>query len=222
LETISRIHCLNVEGGSLDAEDYPGPIEKWERRWIESAQRGDAASFERIVVAYQQKVFNLAYRLLGDREEAEDLTQEVFVNVFRHLSNFRGDSQFSTWIFQVTLNHCRNRFKYLKRRFHHATESIDDPLQSEEGEIGRDLPDEADMPEEMMYRRQVQRLVQVALGELREEYREMVALRDIQELSYQEIGEILGLPEGTIKSRLHRARLELKEILMRLGIRRGE
>ena len=194
----------------------------WERRWIDLAQDGDAEAFERIVLFYQEKVFNLAYRLLGHREEAEDLTQEVFINVFRHISEFRGESQFSTWIYQVTMNHCRNRLKYLRRRYHHATESLDDPVSTEEGEMGKELADEGEMPEDMLYRRQVQELVQIALGRLRQEYREAVVLRDIQNLSYQEISEILGVPEGTIKSRLHRARWELKEILGLLGIKRGE
>ncbi len=220
LETIFKVHCLNGQG-NVHSEP-PDASGEWERRWIESARKGDAESFERIVLAYQQKVFNLAYRLLGEREEAEDLTQDVFVNIYKHLSQFRGESLFSTWIYQVTMNHCRNRLKYLKRRFHHARESIDDPLQTEEGEIGRELQDEGEMPEDVLYRRQVQELVQVALGELREEYREMVVLRDIQDLSYQEISDVLGLPEGTIKSRLHRARWELKSVLARLGIQRGE
>lgn len=205
----------------MEHESLPAKEGEWESRWIEAAQRGDAESFERIVFAYQQKVFNLAYRLLGEREEAEDLTQEVFVNVFRHISKFQGKSQFSTWIYQVTMNHCRNRFKYLKRRYHHATESLDDPLQTSEGEIDKDLPDEGDIPEDVLYRQQIQGMVQVALGKLQEDHREVVVLRDIQEFSYQEISDVLGLPEGTIKSRLHRARLELRETLRRLGIRRG-
>lgn len=220
METLSRVHCLK--------EKEPDPMvegswtsEQWERRCIESAQKGDRESFERIVMAYQQKVYNMAFRLLGDREEAEDLTQEVFLNVFKHLSSFRGDSQFSTWIYQVTINHCRNRFKYLKRRFHQATESLDDPLQSEEGDVDRELSDESQVPEEALYRRQLQRIVQRAVARLRPDYREIIVLRDIQELSYQEISQVLGLAEGTIKSRLHRARWELKELLARLGIDRS-
>lgn len=221
METVCKIHCLTKEEQNGGCEGLPPRTGEWESRWIEAAQKGDAESFERIVLAYQQKVFNLAYRLLGEREEAEDLTQEVFINVYRHLSKFRGQSQFSTWIYQVTMNHCRNRLKYLKRRYHHATESLDDPLHTSEGEIDRDLPDEGDVPDDVLYRQQVQWLVQVALGRLREDYREVVVLRDIQDLSYQEMTEVLGLPEGTIKSRLHRARLELRGTLRRLGVKRG-
>ncbi len=222
METLSNIHCLKEQGADTSAARSESSDSDWEGRWIELAQRGDTESFERIVLAYQQKVFNLAFRLLGEREEAEDLTQEVFINVFRHIGEFRGESQFSTWIYQVTTNHCRNRLKYLRRRFRHATESIDDPVSTEEGEMGREIPDEGEIPEDRVYRRQVQELVQIALGRLRQEYREAVVLRDIQNLSYQEISEILGVPEGTIKSRLHRARWELKEILGLLGIQRGE
>lgn len=222
METLSNIYCLKEQGANTPVPRSKSSDSDWEGRWIELAQDGDTESFERIVLAYQQKVFNLAYRLLGEREEAEDLTQEVFINVFRHIGEFRGESQFSTWIYQVTTNHCRNRLKYLRRRFHHATESIDDPVSTEEGEMGKDIPDEGEIPEDRVYRRQVQELVQIALGRLRQEYREAVVLRDIQNLSYQEISEILGIPEGTIKSRLHRARWELKEILGLLGIKRGE
>lgn len=220
LETLCPIHCLKKEEAPGQGDD-PWAPEEWERRWIQNAQKGDAESFERIVIAYQQKIFNLAFRLLGDKEEAEDLTQEVFLNVYKHLSSFRGDAQFSTWIYQVALNHCRNRFKYLKRRFYQSTESLDDPLQGGEGDLERELPDEADVPEEALHRRQVQRLVQRAVQRLRPDYREIIVLRDIQELSYQEISEVLGLPEGTIKSRLHRARWELKELLAELGIFRS-
>jgi RNA polymerase sigma-70 factor (ECF subfamily) len=221
LETVCEIHCLKEGERDGEPDVVPPRVGQWERRWVEAAQRGDAESFERIVLAYQQRIFNLAYRLLGEREEAEDLTQEVFINVFRHLSKFRGQSQFSTWIYQVTMNHCRNRLKYLKRRQHHATESLDNPVHTDEGEIDKDLPNEGDVPEDVLYRQQIQGLVQVALGRLQEDYREVVVLRDIQDLSYQEISDILRLPEGTIKSRLHRARLELRETLRSMGIKRG-
>jgi RNA polymerase sigma-70 factor (ECF subfamily) len=222
LETVYKIHCLSKE----EEQGADGHVSRsaetdWEKRWIKAAQQGDIQAFERIVLTYQHKVFNLAYRFLGEREEAEDLTQEVFINVFRHLNRFRGKSQFSTWVYQVTMNHCRNRLKYLKRRHHHGTESLDTPLRTAEGELERELPDEADVPDQVLHRQEVQSLVQAALSELREDYREVIVLRDIQELSYQEVSEVLDLPEGTIKSRLHRARLELKDILLGLGVGRG-
>jgi RNA polymerase sigma-70 factor (ECF subfamily) len=222
LETIWKFHCLNQKEETDGADAASLIAKQWECQWIESAKRGDVESFERIVLAYQQKVFNLAFRLLGDREEAEDLAQEVFINVFRHLPRFRGDAQFSTWIYQITLNHSRNRLKYLKRRHQHATDSLDDPILTSEGEIEKDLPYEGDVPEDVLHRLQVQELVQSALDELREDYREVLVFRDIQELSYQEIAEILGLPEGTVKSRLHRARWELKDVIKRLGIKGSE
>jgi len=220
LETISKRNCLSRQESGGNQEVDAAATGEWENRWIEAAQRGDTESFERIVLAYQQKVYNLAFRLLADRGEAEDITQEIFINVFRHIASFQGKSQFSTWIYQVTMNHCRNRLKYLKRRYHHATESLDDPLLTKEGEIERLIPDEGDVPEDVLYRQQVQDLVQTAFGMLRDDFREVIVLRDVQEFSYQEISQVLELPEGTIKSRLHRARMELKEILIRLGIKR--
>ncbi len=222
METISKIDCLNYQWRG-QREDQRALADQWEERWVQLAKKGDRVAFERIVVAFQDRVFNLAYRMLGDREEAEDLAQEVFIKVFKMIHKFRGESQFSTWIYQVTLNHCRNRIKYLNRRFHHSTESLDEALRMDDGEsVERELPDSGERPEEVMYRQQVQALIHKALGRLRPEYREVVTLRDIQGLSYQEISTILDLPEGTIKSRLHRARWELKEILNKLGIHRGD
>ncbi len=222
LETLLSVHCLKKEKEGEASTEIQWTPDEWEQRWVEAARKGQTEAFERLVLTYQQKVFNLVFRLLGEREEAEDLTQEIFLNVFKHIKEFRGDSQFSTWLYQVTLNHCRNRLTYLRRRFHYSMESLDDPVQAEEGEVGRELPDEGEIPEDTLYRRQVRRLIQKALRLLRDEYREIVVLRDIQELSYQEIGQILGLPEGTIKSRLHRARWELKELLAKMGIERSE
>ena len=221
MELILKDHCLKRQDPSKEVKSVALEPDDWEKRWIEEALRGDVQAFERIVLAYQKKVFNLAFRMLGEREEAEDLTQEVFLNVFRHLSKFRGKSQFSTWIYQVTLNHCRNRIKYLKRRYHHAKESLDSPVATEEGSVDKDLKDPGDIPEEVLFKQEVQTLVHRALGMLREDYREVVVLRDIQGMSYQEIAKVVGLPEGTLKSRLHRARMELKEILERMGVTRG-
>lgn len=220
LETVLPIECLKEKEDKAQGEAWTQ--EEWEPIWIEAAKKGERESFERIVLAYQQKVFNLAFRLLGDREDAQDITQDVFLSVFKHLKQFRGESQFATWIYQVTLNHCRNRLNYMKRRFRHATESLDVTIQGEEGELEKDYPDEGDLPEDALYRKQVQRIVQKALKIIRPDYREVIVLRDIQGLSYQEIGEILGLAEGTIKSRLHRARWELKELLVSMGIKRSK
>jgi RNA polymerase sigma-70 factor (ECF subfamily) len=175
---------------------------------------GDERAFARLVVKYQTRVFNVAYRMLNRREEAEELAQEIFLQVYRQGSSFRGDSLFSTWLFQVALNLCRNRLKYLKRRRAQLHDSLDQPIETSEGRIPRSIPDASHLPEDEVARAQLRRLCAEQIAELPDEYREIIILRDINGLSYEEIAEILSLAEGTVKSRLHRARMELRERLL--------
>ncbi|OGP58915.1 MAG: hypothetical protein A2V67_20740 [Deltaproteobacteria bacterium RBG_13_61_14] len=179
--------------------------------------KGNQSSFNRLVLKYQNKIFNLCYRMLGDQAEAEDVAQDVFVTLFRSVKTFRGDSLFSTWVFRITVNHCKNRLKYLTRRNYFRTQSLDQPLPTEEGEVTPDVEDDGETPEEILVTSEIQDLIQRKIGELDEEHRTAIVLRDIQGLSYQEIADILHLKEGTVKSRIHRARLELKEKLEREG-----
>jgi RNA polymerase sigma-70 factor, ECF subfamily len=180
---------------------------------VGAAAKGDPQAFERLVLKYQDKIFNLAYRLLASREEAEELTQEIFLKVYRQVRSFRGDSLFSTWLYQVASNHCKNRLKYLQRRKQGLHDSLDAPIQTEEGQVERSIPDNTKIPETLVAGKELQRLVSEKIATLPEDYRMVVVLRDIQGLSYEEIAEITGTVEGTVKSRLHRARMELKERL---------
>jgi RNA polymerase sigma-70 factor (ECF subfamily) len=152
--------------------------------------------------------------MLGNREEAEDLAQEVFITVFKRIDTFRGESSLATWIYRIASNHCINRKKYLTRRKHYDKRSLDDVGdrdQMGDGRVG--VSERMPRPDEMAEGLQMERLIQKAIGGLDEEQRLVVVLRDIQNLSYEEIGEITGLPPGTVKSRLHRARMALKEKL---------
>ena len=180
---------------------------------LDAFRGGDARAFERLVLKYQDRIFNLAYRLLNHREEAQELTQEIFLKVYRQVGSFRGDSLFSTWLFQVASNHCKNRLKYLQRRRQHLHDSLDAPIETEEGQVERAIPDFSRIPEDEVARAQIQKLVSDQIATLPEDYRMVIVLRDIQGLSYEEIAQILHTAEGTVKSRLHRARLELKERL---------
>jgi len=204
---------------SLDAEAGKGPKagEDADVELIREFLKGNQSSFNRLVLKYQNKIFNLCYRMLGDQAEAEDVAQDVFVTLFRSVKTFRGDSLFSTWVFRITVNHCKNRLKYLTRRNYFRTQSLDQPLPTEEGEVTPDVEDDGETPEEILVTSEIQDLIQRKIGELDEEHRTAIVLRDIQGLSYQEIADILHLKEGTVKSRIHRARLELKEKLEREG-----
>ena len=188
---------------------------KIQKEVIENCKAGDESAFAEIVLTYQKKVFNIAYRMLGNREEAKELSQEVFLSVLESIKDLREEIKFEPWLTQITLNHCRNRWKYLKRRHYFKTDSLNDPIETEDGEMERPVCDPSGNPETLFEKKIIQQFVQRGLLKLKEDQREMIVLRDLQGFSYEEIGRLLSLPEGTIKSRLHRARMDLKGILER-------
>ena len=179
-----------------------------ERLLLARLKRRDARAFAELVRLHQDRVFDLCARMLNDREEALDFAQEVFVALHGSLSQFRGESRLSTWIFKVAKNHCLNRLKYLGRRQRGKTDELGDVP---EGELAahQSLPS----PQEALLGKEQQARVQAAIAQLPEEQRLLVILRDIEGLTYDEIVQITDQPEGTVKSRLHRARTALAEIL---------
>ncbi len=186
-----------------------------ERLLIGRLKDRDPRAFEEIVRRYGDKVFNLVYRMLGNRHEAEDITQEVFITVFKTVDTFRGEAKFTTWLLRIAANQSKNRIKYLSRR---PTDSADveeagGPMPGAAPTPGPMAHAQIDGPDTLMEAAELEALMQTAIASLDEEHRLLVILRDVEELSYQEIGEITGLPEGTIKSRLHRARMAIKEVL---------
>ncbi len=185
-----------------------------ERLLIARLKERDGQAFDEIVQLYGDKVFSLVYRMLGNRHEAEDVAQEVFITVFKTVDGFRGEAKFSTWLLRIAANQSKNRIKYLSRRPTDGGE-IDDALQAPAtaGTPAPVLQGHIDGPDVLMEAAELEALMQRAIAALDEEHRLLVILRDVEELSYQEIGEITGLPEGTIKSRLHRARMAIKEEL---------
>jgi len=186
-----------------------------ERLLIGRLRDRDPSAFEEIVRRYGDKVFNLVYRMVGNRHEAEDITQEVFITVFKTVETFRGEAKFTTWLLRIAANQSKNRIKYLARR---PTDSGDVEEAGGPGPPATPGPiahGQIDGPDILMEAAELESLMQKAIASLDEEHRLLVILRDVEELSYQEIGEITGLPEGTIKSRLHRARMAIKEELDR-------
>ncbi len=174
---------------------------------------GDEQAYEELVVRYQRRIFNLTLRYLRGEEEAREATQEIFIKVYRSLPHFRGDARFSTWLYQVAINHCKNRLKYLQRRHYYQAESMDEPREGEDGETQRQYAADAPDPREQVQTKEIQALVRQAIDKLPEEHREAIILRDLQGLSYEEIAEITGQVVGTVKSRIHRARAELASLL---------
>ena len=176
----------------------------------------DERAFNELVRAYEGRVLGLVLRMLGNRAEAEDLAQEVFVQVFKAIGSFRGDSKLSTWIYRIAINLCKNRTKYLKVRHEGEQDELEAvaervPL----GQLRGANVAQVARPDEMLGGKQVEQIVQRAILSLEPSFRECLVLRDVEELSYEEIEAITGLALGTVKSRIHRARAMLREIVER-------
>ena len=182
-----------------------------ERDLLARLRARDERAFRQLVTEHRNAVYNLTYRMLGNRAEAEDVAQEVFITVFKTIDSFREEAKFSTWLYRVTVNHCKNRIKYLARRHDRKRDDID-----EAGPAMTD-PNPQHRPDHALSGMQTEKTLQEAVNSLDEEHRVLVVLRDIEDLSIEEICEITGLPDGTVKSRLHRARLALRKKLTRQG-----
>lgn len=200
----------------MDSEDEGS---RFDARFVVRLQRRDEQAFSTLVVAYEERVFRLTWRMLGSREEAEDLTQEVFVQVFKNIHTFRGDSQLGTWVYRIAVNLAKNRTLYLARRHQRSHADITDGEGSSAHEEAQGLTTgETRRPDLDLFGSRTERVVVECLQALDAEYRELLVLRDVENLSYEEVGAITGLVPGTVKSRLHRARILLKEAVeARLG-----
>lgn len=202
-------------GGELDeavwASGFHVPMpEGYEEELVERLKRRDEAAFTELIRLYEKRIFQLVLRMLGDRGEAEDVAQDVFLTVFKSIDSFRGDSKLSTWLYRVATNHCKNRIKYLDRRARGKKTELDDLSEHDRVEsASMSASAHVARPDQQAEANQMEALMRRAIGELDEEQRELVILRDVENLSYEEIQAITGLPEGTVKSRLHRARLSL-------------
>lgn len=172
---------------------------------VERHRCGDAQAFDEVYARFGEMVFNLALRLSGNYEEAADLTQEVFLRIYRHLASFGGRSTLKTWIFRIALNHCRDRLS----RWRPLTQPIGE--NTDEGELA--FPDPARGPEDLAVAAAEQRRVADGLSRLPEAFREAVILRDLEGLSYEEIAEVLGVRIGTVRSRIARGREQLRALL---------
>jgi RNA polymerase sigma-70 factor (ECF subfamily) len=173
---------------------------------VRLAQGGDQGAYERLVVGHQRRAFNVAYRILGDYDEAADATQEAFVQAYRALGGFRGEARFGNWLLTIVLNQCRNRLKHWKRRARSKHDSLSDPIAGEDSDLRRELSDPAPNPLEQLESRQLEELVREEVRHLDEEQATVLVLRELQDIGYEEIAQMLDVPIGTVKSRLHRGR----------------
>ena len=177
-----------------------------EAELVRSARKGDQDAFAQLVEANQGRIYTLAYRMTGDAETAADLTQETFLSAWQALPRFREKSAFSTWLYRMAVNAC---IDFLRREKRRGVLSLpDDALQ---------LPDRGLSPQETLEQKERCRAVHQALASLSPHHRKVLVLRDLEGLSYREIAQCLHLEEGTVKSRIARARLALKEALIATG-----
>ncbi len=175
---------------------------------IEKILAGHDEAFNILVRRYQNRVFSLVHRIVNIPTSTEDIAQEVFLAVYRNLSTFQGRSSFATWLYRVTINHCKNQLKYLGRRnFHKAQDIEETPDSSFRANISMALAD----PEQQLMAKELEALLEKELNALEEDHKIILILRDIEHLSYDEISEITDIPLGTVKSRLFRARNALKD-----------
>ena len=184
-----------------------------EKQIIEKVLAGDNNAFGELVEAYQDKVYNLALRMCGNADDAFDLAQDAFFRAWRGLSGFQFESAFSTWLFRLTSNVCLDWRRAKKRRPTVSLTTLDD----EGEEVQMEIRDPGKSPEELLLAAEDRAAVTKAMNELPVDFREILTLRAIDDLSYTEIAEILHLREGTVKSRLSRARLALRNKLLQNG-----
>ena len=183
------------------------PASAVESGLVDECRRGDPQAFARLVALHEGMVFNLAARLLGDGEEARDVSQDVFLQVYRTLDRFQGRSTLKTWIYRIVVNHCRNRQRWWRRRRRAASVPLDTLRPAEEPQ----QPDGG--PQEQLERRERAGTVQNALLKLSFDHRAILLLREVEGLSCRQLTDALGIAEGTVKSRLSRAREELRQRL---------
>ena len=190
-----------------------------EQELVAQARRGDESAFEALVTENEKRIYNLCRRLTGNQEDAAELTQEAFLNAWRGLGRFQGESSFSTWLYRLATNACIDFLRKEKRRQSLSmTVSLDDEEEARQVE----LPDERYAPEGALERAEARRAVAEGLKRLTLEHRQVLVMREIHGLSYAEIGQVLGLEEGTVKSRIARARGALRKVLTERGNLFGE
>jgi RNA polymerase sigma-70 factor, ECF subfamily len=185
-----------------------------ETTWVRAFLAGDRSAFDKLVLAHQDRVFSLCYRLLGDYEEAGDCAQEAFLKAYRSLKSFRFGSSFATWLYAIAVNTCKNRLKSAEFRSRKRMVPLDDPLEDDEGgKTVRQLEDPAPSPLAQLALKERERLLQGAIDALPADARVVVVLRDIEGLSYEDIVLATGYNMGTLKSKLARAREQLRKRL---------
>ena len=179
---------------------------------VKKAQGGDMDAFEELIRQHQQKVFNIAYRMSGNYDDASDMAQEALIKVYLNFDKFDGKSQFSTWLYRVTTNSCLDQIKKKKKN---VTVSLDSELETDEGTVGREIESTDRTPQEELENKELSAEINKALKQLSERHRTIIILRDINGMSYEDVAKTLNCSVGTVKSQVNRARAALKKIMLK-------
>lgn len=183
---------------------------------VAHARDGDRGAFDALVLRHQDLVFNMSYRILADREDALDVAQDVFLTVYRSLPRFEERARFTTWLHRITVNRCRDELRRRGSVKHTRPRSLDALARRDGDAVGFEPEADGPTPTETAVGHEAATLVERAIAALPDEIRETLVLRDVEDLAYEEIADVLGVPVGTVRSRLHRARALLKESLREL------
>ncbi len=182
-----------------------------EKELVRQSKAGNLDCFEELICAHQQKVYNIALRMLGNEQDAFDVSQEVFIKVYKNLNGFQENASFSTWVYRIATNTCLDFLRKAKERKKDI--SMDAQIAFDDGEASFQLEDTSADIEEAILRKERMQVLYRAIDQLRDEHKKMIVLRELQGMSYQEIAEITGMNLGTVKSKMNRARLALKNAL---------
>jgi len=184
-------------------------LNETEAKLIQKSKDGDVSAFEELITEYKKIAYNIALRILKNKEDAEDISQEALIKVFRSINQFNMMSSFKTWLYRIVVNTCLD----FKRTQKALVISVDQPIQSGHNEFFVDIQDDRPSPEEIAQSKQTQKVIVDTIDKLEEDFRNVIILRDINGFSYEEISEILSCNIGTVKSRISRGRQRLKEML---------
>jgi len=195
--------------------DRPQALSAEEANFVARLQANEDAAYDELVRTYSGSIFHVAYRMLGDSAEAADAVQEIFLKVFRNIAGFKGEAALKTWIFKIAFSEILNRLRWWKRRHRYATTSLDDQPNGNGVRAAHSVASPSPTPEQVLQSKEEEGAIQLALSRLSKDHRSIIVLRDIEGFSYTEIADVLGVSIGTVKSRLARARADLKKSLMR-------
>ncbi len=179
---------------------------------INKAKQGNITAFEKLITSYEKVVYNISYRMFNNEEDAKDISQEVFIKFYKNLDKFDGTSKVSTWLYRITVNTCIDEMRKRKGK---ETSSIDEVISMDEGDLKKQYQNDSKTPEEKLISKEDIDDLKKAIDSLSQNHKTLIVLRDIQGLSYSEIAEITDCSLGTVKSRLARARVQLKNIILK-------